>query len=304
MRALLMTRPGEANGFTLERLRDPRPAHGQIRIKMAGAAVNPVDLHVLDFWARGTAGAVPGRRPGLGMDVAGVVDMVGPDAHGFLPGAPAAALHFPHAPESVAGAAAEYVIVPAAHAAPVPPGVELLDAATIPLNSLTAAQLLAPLGPADGRRLLVTGAAGGVGGYAVALAAHAGWAVTGLARASDADFLGRNGAVAAITSLRDATGFDVVLDAALLNAAALRAVRDHGTYIGVYPGAEPETERGITIVTGMVTPDGRQLRSLLELTAQGVLEARKAGIAPLHQAARAYQALRGGGQRGRWVLTP
>lgn len=174
----------------------------------------------------------------------------------------------------------------------------------MPLNSLTAAQLLAPLGPAEGRRLLVTGAAGGVGGYAVGLAAHTGWAVTGLARAFDADFLSRAGAVDMITSPADARGFDAVLDAALLNGAALRAVRDHGTYVGVYPGAEPEVERGITITTGVVTPDGGQLRTILELTAQGVLEARRAGNVPLHQAARAYQSLRSGGQRGRWVLTP
>ncbi|MGW3247869.1 zinc-binding dehydrogenase [Streptomyces sp. NPDC001070] len=299
-----MTRPGEANGFTLERLPDPQPARGRIRIKMVGAAVNPVDLHVIDAWAGGRAGVVPERRPGLGMDVAGVVDLVGPGVHDFLPGTPVAALHFPHTPNTVAGAAAEYVIVPAAHAAPVPHGVSLLDAATVPLNALTAGQLLAPLGSPDGRRLLVTGAAGGVGGYAVALAAHAGWAVTGLARASDAAFLSRAGAVAAITSLEEAGGFDAVLDAARLNSASFPAVRDHGTYVGVYPGAEPQSERGITIVTGVVAPDGRQLRRMLELTAQGVLEARRAGTVPLEQAARAYQALRSGGQRGRWVLTP
>jgi NADPH:quinone reductase-like Zn-dependent oxidoreductase len=304
MRALIMTRPGKADGFTLEHLPDPQPARGQIRIKMVGAAVNPVDLYVIDAWAGGRAGAAPERRPGLGMDVAGVVDMVGPGVHDFLPGSPVAALHFPHAPNTVAGAAAEYVIVPAAHAAPVPHGVSLLDAATVPLNSLTAGQLLAPLGSPNGRRLLVTGAAGGVGGYAVALAAYAGWAVTGLAHASDAAFLSRAGAVATITSLEGAIGFDAVLDAARLDAASLRAVRDHGTYVGVYPGAEPQPERGITIVTGVVAPDGRQLRRMLELTAQGVLEARRAGTAPLEQAARAYQALRSGGQRGRWLLTP
>ncbi|MEU4098930.1 zinc-binding dehydrogenase [Streptomyces sp. NPDC026673] len=304
MRALILTRSGEADGFTVEHLPDPQPAPGQIRIKMTGAAVNPVDLHVLDAWAGSTAGAVPARRTGLGMDVAGVVDMVGPGVRDFRPGIPVAALHVPHAPHAVAGAAAEYVIVPAAHAAAVPPGVDLLDAATVPLNSLTAAQLLGPLGPGHGRRLLVTGAAGGVGGYAVGLAARTGWAVTGLARASDAEFLGRAGAAATITHLEQATGFDAVLDAALLNSAALRAVRDHGTYVGVFPGLEPDAERGITITTGVVTPDGPQLSGMLELTAQGVLEARRAGTVPLEQAARAYQALRGGGGRGRWVLTP
>ncbi|MFE9004206.1 zinc-binding dehydrogenase [Streptomyces sp. NPDC007875] len=84
----------------------------------------------------------------------------------------------------------------------------------------------------------------------------------------------------------------------------MRAVRDHGAYAGVFPGLEPEPERGITITSGVVVPDGQRLREMLALTAQEKLEARRAGTVPLEAAARAYQALREGGQRGRWVLTP
>jgi hypothetical protein len=68
--------------------------------------------------------------------------------------------------------------VPATAAALLPGGLDPVDAASVPLNALTAAQMLDRLGPPDGRTLLVTGAAGAVGGYAVALAAHAGWTVT------------------------------------------------------------------------------------------------------------------------------
>ncbi|MEU7765233.1 zinc-binding dehydrogenase [Nocardia sp. NPDC049190] len=242
-------------------------------------------------------------RSGLGLDVAGVVDEVGPGVHDIPIGTPVAALHFPHAPHAAAGTAAEYVIVPAGDAAPVPDGVELLDAATVPLNALTAAQLLALLGPAQGRRLLVTGAAGGVGGYAVALGAHAGWSVTGLARVTDSSFLTRAGAAESITSLDRATGFDAVLDTALLQKAALRPVRDHGAYVGVFPGLEPESERGITVASAVVVPDGDLLQDMLNLTAQGVLEPRRAGTVPLAEAADAYRAFRSGGHRGRWVLT-
>ncbi|MGX7672356.1 alcohol dehydrogenase catalytic domain-containing protein [Plantactinospora sp. DSM 117369] len=304
MRAIIVARPGEANGFGVEHLPDPEPAAGQVRIRMAGAAVNPADLHVIDGWGGEVTRVSPEHRLGVGLDVAGVVDMTAPDVHDLSVGTPVAALTFPHASHSAAGAAAEYVIVPAVDAAPVPDGVDLLDAATVPLNSLTAGQLLARVGPSRGRRLLVTGAAGGVGGYAVALAALAGWAVTGLARSSDADFLTRAGAAETITSLEGAAGFDAVLDAARLNDAALRAVRDNGIYVGVFPGLEPKPERGITITSGVVVPDGHRLREILALTAQGRLEARRAGAVPLEKAAQAYQALRDGGQRGRWVLTP
>ncbi|MDN3358629.1 zinc-binding dehydrogenase [Actinomadura sp. DC4] len=287
----------------LTALPDPRPAAGQIRIRMAGAAVNAADLHIIDN-ARGEAGAGgPAPRLGLGLDVAGVVDAVGPGVRGLTVGTPVAALTFPHAPYSAAGAAAEYVIVPAADAAPVPDGVDLLDAATVPLNSLTAAQLLALLGPAQGRRLLVTGAAGGVGGHAVALAARAGWQVTGLARATDHTFLTRAGAEKTCTTLDGESGFDAVLDTALLNEAALRAVRDNGAYAGVFPGLEPASERGISVSSAVVVPDGILLREMLALTAQGVLEPRRAGTVPLDKAAHAYRAFRAGGHRGRWVLT-
>jgi NADPH:quinone reductase-like Zn-dependent oxidoreductase len=303
MRAIIVTGSG-ANGFGVEHLPDPEPAAGQVRIRMVGAAVNPADLNILDGWGREVAGIAPERQVGLGLDVAGVVDMAAPDVHDLPVGTPVAALTFPHAPYSAAGAAAEYVIVPAADAAPVPDGIDLLDAATVPLNSLTADQLLARLGPARGRRMLVTGAAGGVGGYAVALAVLAGWAVTALARPSDAEFLTRAGAVETINSLEGVTGFDAVLDGAKLNEAALRAVRDHGMYAGVFPGREPKSERGITIVSGVVVPDGQRLREMLALTARGKLEARRAGTVSLENAAPAYRALRDGGQRGRWVLTP
>ncbi|MET9879122.1 zinc-binding dehydrogenase [Actinacidiphila glaucinigra] len=301
MRAVVVTQPGVVGGFGVKRLPDPIPAAGQIRIKMVGAAVNPADLHIID----GRGFADDSRESwGVGLDVSGVVDMVGDAVHDFALGSPVAALTFPHAPYSAAGAAAEYVIVPAANAAPVPDEVDLLDAATVPLNALTADQLLALLGPAQGRRLLVTGAAGGVGGYAVALAALAGWSVTGLARPSDAGFLVKAGAAKTISDLEEASGYDAVLDAARLNDVALRATRDNGIYAGVFPGLEPETERGIVITSGVVIPDGRRLREIMALTSEGRLEARRAGAVPLEKAGLAYQALREGGQRGRWVLTP
>lgn len=305
MRALVVPGSGAPEPVGLVDLPDPEPASGQVRIRMVGAAVNPADLHAIDEFGRNAAGLNSARRFGLGLDVAGVVDKVAWDVRGFPVGTGVAALVLPYTrPHPAMGCAAEYVIVPAADAAPVPEGLDLVDAATVPLNALTAGQLLALLGPSDGRRLLVTGAAGGVGGYAVALAARAGWKVTGLARATDTAFLTRAGATQVLTSLDQARGFDAVLDAARLDAAALRAVRDHGAFVGVFPGTEPAPERGITVTAGMVTADGSLLREMLTLAAEGILEARRAGTLPLAGAAEAYRSFRAGGQRGRWILTP
>ncbi|MEU8633062.1 zinc-binding dehydrogenase [Amycolatopsis sp. NPDC048633] len=292
MRALILTAPGTPEVVELP---DPHPGAGQIRIRTAGAAVNPADLHVLDSGQTGL---------GLGLDVAGVIDEAGSGVPGLVVGTRVAALQFPHAPHAVAGAAAEYVIVAAEDAAVVPAGVDLVDAATVPTNALTALQLLALLGPPAGRRLLVTGAAGAVGGYAVALAALDGWSVVGLARRRDLGFLTRAGAEQVVTDLAEVSDVDAVFDTALLNEAALGPIRDGGAYAGIFPGKEPPAERGITVTSAVVRPDGAALTRLLGLTADGTLEPRTAGTVPLSNAVAAYAKLRAGGQRGRWVITP
>ena len=115
----------------------------------------------------------------------------------------------------------------------VPDELDLVDAATVPVNGLAAVQALDLLGPADGRTLLVTGAAGAVGGYALRLATEAGWSVTGLARSEDEEFVRAAGADFTTTPTG---GFDAVLDAAILAADAIALVRDGGAYVGVDPG--------------------------------------------------------------------
>ncbi|MCE7007792.1 zinc-binding dehydrogenase [Kibdelosporangium philippinense] len=265
---------------------EPHAQAGEIRIKVAGAGPNYADLRIIGGGNIGN---------GIGLELAGIVDEIGPGVENAQLGTAVATIHIPWGKP---GSASEYVVVPATHAAKIPDGLDILDAATVTLNSLTAAQLLA--GASTGS-LLVTGAAGGVGGYGVALAARAGWEVTALARATDTEFLRRAGAARVITALED--GFDAVLDTALLNEAAVKAVRDGGTYLGVYPGAEPPSERGIVVTSTMVEPDGVAAQEMLALTAKGVLEARRAGTVPFEETKVAYEALVMGGQRGRWVLT-
>lgn len=113
------------------------------------------------------------------------------------------------------------------------------------MNAVTASQALDLLGPADGRALLVTGAAGAVGGYAVELAVLAGWEVTGLARLHDREFVERLGA-RLITQLSTGPGFDAILDAAplqlgddLFTTELVPTLRDGGTLVSVLGGAAP-----------------------------------------------------------------
>jgi NADPH:quinone reductase-like Zn-dependent oxidoreductase len=270
---------------------------GDVLIDVVASSVNPID----HFVASGNAHPVFGlpHQVGLGWDVVGRVRSVGTDVEGLAPGDLVAGLHDDLTASSRAHAT--QVVLPVAALALVPADLFPVDAATVPLNALTADQALRPLGAADGRSLLVTGAAGAVGGYAVALAAAAGWQVTGLARAQDERWVRAAGAAHFVTSPEPAA-YDVVFDAAVLDLAALAATRDGGDYVSVMPPALPPAERGVRVGAVSVRADGARLSELLARSAAGELEARVAGTAALEDAAAVYAKVAAGGQRGRWVL--
>jgi NADPH:quinone reductase-like Zn-dependent oxidoreductase len=284
-------------------LEDVRPSAlgpADVRIQVAAAAVNPVDVMV----AAGRLHDVVGLPDpvGLGWDVSGAVTEAGADVTGIQTGDHVAGVLLLLGLKPSVGTHAEEAVVPAAAVARVPDGLDLAAAASLPLNALGARQALELLGPADGRTLLVTGGAGALGGHALTLAARAGWNVAALARDTDADFVARAGAEL-LTEL-PGPSFDAVLDAAVLLQPALGAVRGGGTFVGVAPASPVAPERSITVHTLSVEPDGDAIGELLELAAEGVLEPRVAGRASLREASRAYEQVAAGGQRGRWLLVP
>jgi NADPH:quinone reductase-like Zn-dependent oxidoreductase len=274
------------------------PGPGQVRVEIAGAGVNPVDLAV--------AGGVFHRlglvhQPdytGLGWDFAGTVAATGPGVD--LPvGTRVAGLVDGF--DRDFGTYAEQVVVPASDTAVVPDGLDLITAATVPLSGLAAAQMVDLLGDGDGRRLLVTGAAGAVGGFVVPLARERGWRVTGLARATDEEFVRGLGADFATEA---APGWDAVADGAVLQEQGLALVRDGGVFVGVLPSAAPREERGVTVRVIETQPDGGRLARLLDTTARGRLPARVHAAVPLDQVAAAHRAVALGGLRGKYVLRP
>jgi NADPH:quinone reductase-like Zn-dependent oxidoreductase len=298
MTLALVSKP-DTSAPTLQEVTLPPLGPGDLRVRVIAASVDPIDI----FFAAGPqareifgfTGAV-----GLGLSLTGVTE-TSAEVTGFSVGDSIAALHGDFT--APVRAHAEETVVPSATAALLPAGLDPVDAASLPLNASTAARLVNRLGPADGRTLLVTGAAGAVGGYAVALAAHAGWTVTGLARESDRDFVLRAGAHELVTEL-PGPSFDAVVDGAVLHTVALGAIRDGGTFVGVPSASLATSERGIEIHILSVEPDGARLAELLALAASGVLELRVAGRLPLAQATTAYDKVAGGRQRGRWLLVP
>lgn len=201
------------------------------------------------------------------------------------------------------GTYAEQLVVRAADLAVVPGGLDLAAASTVPLNGLAAAQIVDLLGdaPADRNRLLVTGAAGAVGGYVVSLAQDRGWQVTGLARAEDEEFVRSLGA----DFTADAeSGWDAVADGAVMQELGLALVRNGGSFVGVLPNAEPAAERQISVVAVVAHADGPRLGELLARTVSGELPARVHAVLPLDRVADAHRAVAKGGVRGRYVLKP
>jgi NADPH:quinone reductase-like Zn-dependent oxidoreductase len=274
------------------------PGPGEVRVDVAAAAVNPPDLALAAGVFHGLGLVNQPDHTGLGWDFAGTVTATGPDV--ALPvGSRIAGLVVGF--DRDFGTYAEQLVVPVSVTAVVPDGLDLVTAATVPLNGLAAAQLVDLLGDGEGRALLVTGAAGAVGGYVVPLAQDRGWQVTGLARAEDEEFVRGLGADFTVEA---APGWDAVADGAVLQERGVALVRDGGLFVGVQPGAVPAEERGVTVRVVVTEPDGARLAQLLDRAANGHLPARVHAVLPLDQVAAAHRAVAKGGMRGRYVLQP
>ncbi|WP_371599019.1 zinc-binding dehydrogenase [Streptomyces sp. NBC_00564] len=296
MRAAVVTAFGGPEAVEIVETAVPEPGAGQIRIKVAAAALNPADAGV----RAGVFGGA-GKRLGLGWDVAGTVDAAGV-AVGWTVGEQVVGISYGVAKSL--GTHADYVVVDADAVAVAPASVDAVHAATVPLNALTAAQALDLLALEAGQSLLVTGAAGAVGAYAVQLAVQRGLAVTALAREGDEEFVRSLGAGRFVSGEVAPGSVDAVLDAAILGEKALEWVRDGGVFVGVIPHAQPASVRGVRTDAVEVAPDGARLAELVALVDEGVLTTRVAETFPLEDAAKAHARLGEGGVRGRLVLVP
>ena len=297
-RTAVVRTPGGPDSIEIIEVPVVEPGPGQARVEIAGAAVNPVDLALAAGVFHGLGLIDQPHHTGLGWDFAGTVTAAGPDVD--LPvGSRVAGLVDGF--DRDFGTYAEQLVVPARDTALVPDGLDLTTAATVPLNGLAAAQLVDLLGDGEGRNLLVTGAAGAVGGYVIPLAQDRGWRVTGLARANDEKFV--RGLGADFTA-EAAPGWDAVADGAALQEQGVALVRDSGLFVGVQPGAAPAAERGVTVHVVVTQPDGARLAQLLDATASGHLPARVHAVVSLDQVAAAHRAVAKGGVRGKYVLQP
>jgi NADPH:quinone reductase-like Zn-dependent oxidoreductase len=310
MRAIGFTEFGGPEVLHVMALPVPEPGPGQVRVRVAAATVNPTDLGFRAGGRRLPDGLAPPFIPG--MDLAGVIDAVGPSAQGWAVGQRVMAAVSPWVPSG--GAYQEYRLVDVDQIALVPDGISLELAATLPMNGMTVRTALDMLALPPGSVLAVTGSPGAIGGYAIQLGRHAGLTLVADAAPADEPLLRGLGAdhvvprgpgfAPAVRGLFP-SGADAVIDAALVGPPALAAVKDGGQLIAVRP-FHGDTERDIKIslvLVGDHLHEGGRVAELASLAAEGVLALRLAAVLPAELAAQAHARLAAGGVRGRLVLT-
>ena len=169
MKAVRYHSYGDSDVLVYEDADRPAAGAGQVVVKVAGTAVNPVDVAIRAGFLQEVFPVTLPHIPNF--DVAGVIAEVGEGVSGWSAGDTVVAF----LPMTAPGAAAEYVAAPAEVLAAAPRTVELADAAALPSAGLTAWQALFEHAEVKaGQSVLVNGAGGAVGGYFVQLAAHAG----------------------------------------------------------------------------------------------------------------------------------
>jgi NADPH:quinone reductase len=297
MRSVILTAFGGLGALELTDVPEPAVGEGQEVLSVRAAALGPWDLATADggFAQLGGSTVFP-QVPGW--------DFAGETASGRR------VLGFTAQPWMGVGALAERIAVPSALLAPLPGGLDWAQGAALPVSALTARLLNQAAGVSEGDLVLVTGAAGMVGGMAVQLARASGARVVAAVRGSDAAQARGLGAEATVSTgdelgaeLRQGwpEGFDACLDTLGLQAA-LTGVRDGGAYVTTQPTSVPAAERGISAQPVQVQPDAEALAPLAEQAAAGNLTVRVAATVPLEEFRRGYELLTRGGISGKVVV--
>jgi NADPH:quinone reductase-like Zn-dependent oxidoreductase len=311
MRAVSFAQYGPPDVLRLSDRPAPEPGPGQVLIRVAAAGVNPADANLrsgsLRWVARTRLPFVPGS------DVAGTVAALGPGVSGRTVGERVFAM----TPVDAGGGYAELVAVRAADVAPAPATLTSEQAASVPLAALTALTALRDRGRLEkGRSVLVVGAAGGVGSFAVQIGQILGAHVVAAAGAGSAGLLHDLGADEvldrSVDDGLDARGrYDVVFDAVGVHPfGRMRpALRRTGVAVTVSPRRGNPLAAGLSrmrpgpALTGfLVRPSGPDLAVLAGWADAGLLRPVIERCYALHEAADAHRRIETRRTRGKLVL--
>ena len=304
----------EFNGPTsLQDLPVPEIGADEVLIRVRAAGVNPFDWKVADGALKDE---MEHRFPLiLGFDAAGVVERVGAGVTGFAEGDEV--YGYLSKPVIGGGTYAEYVSAPATIVAKKPESIGFAEAAALPMPGLTAMDLVDAVDPKDGESVLIVGATGGVGSYAIQLASRRGARVIATARRENEAFARELGAAEVIDHTRgdlvDAVraaypgGIEAVIDLvsdreALGRMAGL--VKEGGRLASSVYAADVRAlaERGVEATNIGAQADTRRLEELSRMVDAGELSVRLERTLPLEEAPKALEQSRTGHVRGKIVL--
>ena len=304
----------EFNGPTsLQDLPVPEIGADEVLIRVRAAGVNPFDWKVADGALKDE---MEHRFPLiLGFDAAGVVERVGADVTGFAEGD--GVYGYLSKPVIGGGTYAEYVSAPANIVAKKPESIGFAEAAALPMPGLTAMDLVDAVDPKDGQSVLIVGATGGVGSYAIQLASRRGARVIATARRENEAFARELGTAEVIDHTRgdlvDAVraaypgGIEAVTDVvsdreALGRIAGL--VKEGGRLASSVYAADVRglAERGVEATNIGTQADTRRLEELSRMVDAGELSVRLERTFSLEEAPKALEQSRTGHVRGKIVL--
>ena len=305
---------------------------GGVLVRVHAVGLNPPDWYLRDGYKM----LPPEWQPKvtfpviLGTDISGVVEAVAPDVTDFAVGdAVYSMVRFPGGMAGGSKAYAEYVSVPATELARKPAGIDHVQAAAAPMSLLTAWQFLTELGhdetnplqpqrhepvPLKGKTVLVNGAAGGVGHFALQIAKWQGARVIAVASGEHEALLRDLGADQFIDYTQTAPeevvrDVDLVLDAVggPSTGRFLRTLKKGGALFPVFPLGFSDTGEaaslGVTVSTTQVRSNGPQLAQLARLLDAGTIRVAIDTTYPLAEAGKAHQRAAEGHLRGKIVLT-
>ncbi|ORV92437.1 NADPH:quinone reductase [Mycobacterium interjectum] len=311
MKAVRYHEYGGSDVLRYEEAPRPVPGPGQVLVKVAATSFNPVDAGIRGGYLAEVYRIGFPHIPGV--DVAGTIAEIGDGVAGWNVGDEVVAFLALDAD----GAAAQYALVPAELLATAPSSVPLADAAALPVAALTAWQALFEVaGLAGGQSVLINGAAGAVGGYAIQLAERAGAVVTATAKARDAERLRGLGADRVVDYIDythspievDGAPFDVVLNLVSTTdeqtEALIGAVADGGFHVGTMVFGPDNPPRGVRTQRVFARSDATQLAGLVRLVDEGQLRIEVADRRPLEQAAAVHEHSDAGRLHGKTILLP
>lgn len=314
MRAMVIDAFGGPENLHLAEIPAPQAGAGEVLVGVACAGLNPVDWKVCEGrFAHDFPHAFPLV---VGRDVAGTVDALGAGVTSFAPGDRVWGMG--QGPRGAqAGSFAERVALPADQLAPMPAALDFASAASVPLAALTAWQaLFDAAGLAAGQTVLVQAGAGGVGGFAVQLARHAGARVIATAGARNHDYVRGLGAETVIDYAREdfvgavsrlvPGGVDVALSTVYgeTHRRCYEAVRRGGFVVSITGGPDDDlaARHGVRQARITCAADGRELEAITSLFDAGALVAPAITVRPLAALPDAFRESIGGHVRGKIVI--